>query len=88
MQRKLSAAAADAERILLSGVHSTRPSEEVENLPVWVESLRKYFEKKKRCCLQDGKARAVSDCSFDNKKTHVPPTDSLDHHDNSHKEAT
>jgi hypothetical protein len=47
MQQKLSATEAKAEKILLPGAHSTGPGEVGENLPVWVEVFRKYFEKKK-----------------------------------------
>jgi hypothetical protein len=33
--------------MLPPGAHSAGPGEAGENLPVWVELFRKYFEKKK-----------------------------------------
>ncbi len=37
VDKKLSAAEAEAERMLLPGAHSTGPGEDGETLPVWVE---------------------------------------------------
>jgi hypothetical protein len=47
MQQKISAAESEVERMLLPGAPSTEPGEVGENLPMWVELFRKYFEKKK-----------------------------------------
>jgi len=47
LQTKITEAEAQAEKLLMPGAHSNGPAEDGENLPVWVDVFRKYFELKK-----------------------------------------
>ena len=88
MQQKLSAAEAEAERMLLPGAHSTGPGEDGENLPVWVEIFRKYFEKKKSAVSKTARQEQFRTALRTMRNTLVPPANSLDYRDESHEEAT
>jgi hypothetical protein len=46
-QAKITEAETQAEIFLMSGAHSKGPAEDGENIPVWVDVFRKYFELKK-----------------------------------------
>ena len=88
MQQKLSAAEAEAERMLLPGAHSTGPGEDGENLPVWVEIFRKYFEVKKSVVSKSARQEQFRTALRTMRNTLVPPANSLDYHDESHEEST
>ena len=88
MQQKLSAAEAEAERMLLPGAHSTGPGEDGENLPVWVILFRKYFEMKKSVVSKTARQEQFRTTLRTMRNTLLPPANSLDHCDDGDEEAT
>jgi len=88
MQQKLSAAEAEAERMLLPGAHSTGPGEDGENLPVWVILFRKYFEMKKSVVSKTARHEQFRTTLRTMRNTLLPPANSLDHCDDGDEEAT
>ncbi len=76
MQQKLSAAETEVERMLLPGAHSTGPGEDKENLPVWVELFRKYFEVKKSVVSKLVRQEQFHTALRTMRNTLIPPANS------------
>lgn len=78
LQTKITEAEAQAEKLLMPGAHSNGPAEDGENLPVWVDVFRKYFELKKSSISKSAWQEQFRTALQTMRNTLIPPAEALD----------